>query len=90
MPEQAIPFLEDTKHLLTSMFQNYPEVVNVPQLCEMLGGISIKSAYKLLQENRIPHFKIGRTYKIPKIHIIAYLQSLIHSPEINAKITSAL
>ncbi|ASA26367.1 hypothetical protein B9T62_17715 [Paenibacillus donghaensis] len=61
------------------MFEQYPDVVNVPQLCEMLGGISPKSVYKLLQANRVPHFKIGRAYKIPKIQVITYLQSLMQS-----------
>lgn len=56
------------------LFPTFPDVVNVPQLCEMLGGISLKTAYKLLQNNEIAHFKIGHTYKIPKIHVIAYLQ----------------
>ncbi|MNW36532.1 Helix-turn-helix domain protein [compost metagenome] len=83
MPEQSVPSPLDTKHLLTSMFEQYPDVVNIPQLCKMLGGISSKSAYKLLQANRIPHFKIGRAYKIPKIQVIAYLQSLMHSQELN-------
>lgn len=63
--------------LLELMFQNYPDVVNVPQLCEMLGGISTKSAYKLLQENQIKHFRIGRAYKIPKANIISYLRSIM-------------
>nr|WP_231118762.1 helix-turn-helix domain-containing protein [Paenibacillus polymyxa] len=51
----------------------------------MLGGISSKSTYKLLQANRILHFKIGRAYKIPKVHVIAHLQPLIHSQQINAE-----
>ncbi|MNO23124.1 Helix-turn-helix domain protein [compost metagenome] len=85
MPEQSEPLPPDTKHLLTSMFEQYPDVVNIPQLCEMLGGISSKSAYKLLQANRIPHFKIGRAYKIPKIQVIAYLHSLMHSQQLNSE-----
>ncbi|GIP30949.1 hypothetical protein J2TS4_01590 [Paenibacillus sp. J2TS4] len=32
-------------------------------MCEMLGGISTKTAYKLLQAWRIDHFRIGRTIK---------------------------
>ncbi|WP_211296473.1 helix-turn-helix domain-containing protein [Paenibacillus donghaensis] len=79
MPEQSVPLPSDTKYLLASMFEQYPDVVNVPQLCEMLGGISPKSVYKLLQANRVPHFKIGRAYKIPKIQVITYLQSLMQS-----------
>ncbi len=56
------------------MFRGYPDVVNVKQLCEMLGGISTKTACRLLQENKIEHFKIGRIYKIPKIHVLKYLK----------------
>ncbi|MBW4080029.1 helix-turn-helix domain-containing protein [Paenibacillus sp. S150] len=55
------------------LFQDYPDVVNIEEMCEMLGGISSKTAYKLLQENKISHFKIGRMYKIPKINILLYL-----------------
>ncbi|MBU5445531.1 helix-turn-helix domain-containing protein [Paenibacillus sp. MSJ-34] len=64
------------------MFQNYPDVVNVTQMCEMLGGISTKTAYKLLQANQIEHFKIGRAYKIPKINILLYLLRMTkdHAP----------
>ena len=31
------------------MFRNYPDVVNIEQLCEMLGGISTKTGYRLLK-----------------------------------------
>lgn len=55
------------------MFREYPDVVSVDQMSEMLG-ISTKTAYRLLQENRIEHFKVGRTYKIPKLHIFSYLR----------------
>jgi excisionase family DNA binding protein len=54
------------------MFKEYPDVVTAEQMSEMLG-ISSKTAYRILQENMIEHFKIGRTYKIPKIHILSYL-----------------
>ncbi len=57
------------------LFPNYPDVVNILQLCEMLGGISRKTAYKLMRDNEIAHLKVGRTYKIPKCHVIAYLQN---------------
>jgi len=55
------------------MFKEYPDVVNVDQMSEMLG-ISSKTAYKLLQRDEITHFKVGRTYKIPKFHILSYLR----------------
>jgi excisionase family DNA binding protein len=56
------------------IFHNYPDVVNIVEMCEMLGGISSKTTYRLLHENRIGHFKIGRAYKIPKINILLYLK----------------
>ena len=54
------------------MFKEYPDVVDVEQMSEMIG-ISTKTAYKLLRENKIEHFKIGRTYKIPKLNILLYI-----------------
>lgn len=64
----------------SSMFQQYPDVVNVSQLCEMLGEISTKTGYKLLQSNKIIHFRIGKAYKIPKSCVISYLNSSITEP----------
>ena len=55
------------------MFRDYPDVVTVEQMSQMLG-ISDKTAYALLRNNKIEHFKVGRTYKIPKIHILSYLK----------------
>jgi excisionase family DNA binding protein len=54
------------------MFKEYPDVVDVEQMSEMIG-ISTKTAYKLLRDNKIEHFKIGRTYKIPKLNILIYI-----------------
>ncbi len=48
------------------MFKNCPDVVNVKELQLMLGGISKKLAYYLLQNNIIKSIKIGREYKIAK------------------------
>lgn len=55
------------------MFRDYPDIVNVNQMSKMLG-ISDKTAYALLRDKKIEHFKVGRTYKIPKIHILSYLR----------------
>lgn len=56
------------------MFKDYPDVVDVKTMCKMLGGISSKTGYKLLKEDKIPHLKIGRTFFITKYHILIYLQ----------------
>ena len=56
------------------MLKEYPDVLNIEQMCEVLG-ISKKTGYKLLQSNIITSMKVGRTYRIPKIHLIAYLRA---------------
>lgn len=56
-----------------SMFKNYPDVINVKQLQEILGGISKKLAYHLLKNNIIKSVKIGQEYKIAKADVILYL-----------------
>jgi len=55
------------------MFEMYPDVVEVKDLCKMLGGISKKLAYRLLAYSDIFSVRVGRSYKIPKVSVIAYL-----------------
>lgn len=55
-----------------TMFREYPDVVSITQLSEMLH-ISEKTAYRLLQDNKIAHFKIGRVYRIPKVNVLFYM-----------------
>lgn len=55
------------------LFPNYPDVLDVPQLCEILS-IGVKTAYKLLRNGEIANLRVGRAYRIPKCHVIAYLQ----------------
>lgn len=55
------------------LFETYPDVVEVDDLCKMLGGISRKLAYRLLAQQEIKSIRIGRSYKIPKVFIIEYL-----------------
>ena len=61
------------KDIYKEIFSEYPDVVNIEQMCQMLSAICSKSAYKLLEENRITHFTIGSKYLIPKIHIMSFL-----------------
>lgn len=55
------------------MFREYPDVVDVDDLCKMLGGISKKLAYGLLAGQEIRSVRIGRSYKIPKVYVVEYL-----------------
>ena len=54
------------------MFENYPDVVSVQQIQEMLH-ISRPTVYDLLRENILPHRKIGKKYIIPKWGVKEYL-----------------
>lgn len=60
-------------HRNREMFAEYPDVVDVEQLCKMLGGISRKLAYRLLTSGELRSVRIGRSYRIPKLCVIEYL-----------------
>ena len=60
----------------TLFFRDFPDVLSVLQLSRMLN-INEKAAYQLVRENRIDHFKIGRTFKIPKMAVIKYMNKVV-------------
>lgn len=55
------------------MLKEYPDVMNIEQMCEILG-VSKKTGYALLREKKIECLKVGRSYRIPKAHIFSYLK----------------
>ena len=57
------------------LFENYPDVVTLPDFQKMLGGIADGTARKLIRENRVKHFYIRCTYLIPKPCVIDYVLS---------------
>ena len=64
-----------------NMLKNYPDVLKIKDMCEVLGGISTKTGYKLLRENKIEHLKVGRAYKVPKAHLLSYLRLGLRNAE---------
>ncbi len=54
------------------MFENYPDVVSVTQLCEMLN-IGKDKAYELLRNGTIKSIKVGKKFIIPKKSVIDFL-----------------
>ena len=68
--------MEKTKELYSVMFKDYPDVVNAEQLCDMLGGLSIKTVYRLLKNGTIKSLFVGNRYRIPKIYVLEYLIDL--------------
>lgn len=52
---------------------HYPDILTVEEMSQALS-ISTKTGYHLLRENKIEHLKVGRSYRIPKAHLLAYLR----------------
>jgi len=57
------------------LFENYPDIVTLPDFMKMLGGIGDSTARKLMRGNRVHHFYIRDTYLIPKPSVIEYVLS---------------
>lgn len=53
-------------------FKDYPDIVSVNQMIEMLG-IGRNKAYELLANGCIDSIRIGRIHKIPTQSIIEYI-----------------
>ena len=50
-----------------------PDVMDITEMCRVLD-ISTKTGYRLLKNGDISSLKIGRAYRIPKAHLLAYLK----------------
>mgnify|MGYP000538521745 CR=1 FL=1 len=51
------------------MLRDYPDVLNIDQMCEILS-VSTKTGYALLKKGSVQHLKVGRSYRIPKAHLL--------------------
>lgn len=58
-----------------AMFSDYPDVVSVEQVTEMLH-IGQALAYKLLKDGTIRARKVGRRYIIAKKNVIEFLNEV--------------
>ena len=63
----------DEIELYNTMFKDYPDVIKVKTLKEMLPKIGKNKLYKLLKDKEIYSKRIGRDYYIPKVSIIKFL-----------------
>jgi len=61
----------------TKLFAKYPDVVELNDLLEMLGGVSESYVRPLLRNGIIKSFKLGngKIYKIPKEYLIDFVVS---------------
>ena len=61
-----------------SVLKVYPDILTVEEMSRALG-VSTKTGYKLIRENKIEYLKVGRSYRIPKANLLAYLKLLKES-----------
>ena len=54
------------------MFKEYPDILTVAQLQKMLH-ISRQLSYELINSGQIRAFKVGNSYRIPKIDVIDFV-----------------
>lgn len=56
-----------------SVLKGYPDILTVDEMSNALG-VSSKTGYQLLRENKVNHLKVGRAYRVPKAHLLSYLK----------------
>lgn len=64
--------MKENKKENQELFTNYPDILSVAQLMEMLQ-IGKVLAYKLIESKNIKAIKIGREYKVLKNSIIDFI-----------------
>ena len=56
------------------MFKEYPDILTVPQVAQALG-IGRKAAYALVKDKKLGHIRVGRTIKVPKFSLEAFIKT---------------
>ena len=56
-----------------SILKEYPDILTVEEMSKALG-VNSKTGYQLLRENKVEHLKVGRAYRVPKVHLLSYLR----------------
>ena len=51
---------------------NYPDILSLEDVRSILNVRTKKTAARWLQSKGIFYFRIGRAYKIPKVHLMNY------------------
>ena len=67
------------KEAYSVMLSDSPDIMNIEEMCSALS-ISKKTGYKLLREGKIVGMQDGRTYRVPKVHVLSYLKIVDENP----------
>lgn len=59
------------------MLNHYDDIITIDELCEILM-VGKNCAYRLLTENKIKAFRIGKKWKIPKSSVEDFITQNAH------------
>ena len=63
----------DFKEVYQTVLKVYPEIMSVEETSAALG-VSTKTVYKMLKNGTIQNMKVGRSYRVPKVHLLSFLK----------------
>ena len=63
----------DFKEVYQTVLNGYPEIMSVEETSAALG-VSTKTVYKMLKNGTIQNMKVGRSYRVPKVHLLSFLK----------------
>ena len=75
------------KKSVSQMFRKYPDVVTIPQVCEMLG-VSRNYAYLLVKQGKLIRLDLGRIVRVTKSSVIELKEKSLQKSE-NSPVESA-
>ena len=61
------------KEVYQTVLKDYPEIMSVEETSAALG-VSTKTVYKMLKNGTIQNMKVGRSYRVPKGHLLSFLK----------------
>lgn len=68
------------KKSVRQMFRKYPDVVTIPQVCEMLG-VSRNYAYLLVKQGKLTRLDLGRIIRVTKFSVIELKEKSLQKSE---------
>jgi excisionase family DNA binding protein len=61
------------KEVYQTVLKDCPEIMSVEETSAALG-VSTKTVYKMLKNGTIQNMKVGRSYRVPKVHLLSFLK----------------
>ena len=68
------------KKSVRQMFRKYPDVVTIPQVCEMLG-VSRNYAYLLVKQGKLTRLDLGHIVRVTKSYEIELKEKSLQKSE---------